>query len=185
MFKILLVLNKQVIWLAFAVISELVIFLCNLKHLRSLSFIIGGVSLLPLIMVLIPGLGIKVNGAQIWLGLGLFRLQIAAVAKFGLVLVFSHYLDENRRYLRKFLKGFVIPYAMVGLVCLLVIIQLDFGTTFLCGIVGLSMMYLAGFRLKRLTAFIDFEGNKSDCAYQLWQGMLAFEAGGLDMCWSR
>ncbi|MFI5205766.1 MAG: FtsW/RodA/SpoVE family cell cycle protein, partial [Candidatus Paceibacterales bacterium] len=34
-------------------------------------------------------------------------------------------------------------------------------------------------RLKRITAFLDVEGNKFDSSYQLWQGMLAFAAGGV------
>ena len=34
-------------------------------------------------------------------------------------------------------------------------------------------------RLRRITSFLDVEGNRSDSAYQLWQGILAFGAGGI------
>ena len=34
-------------------------------------------------------------------------------------------------------------------------------------------------RLQRITSFLDVEGNRDDTAYQLWQGILAFGAGGL------
>jgi len=35
-------------------------------------------------------------------------------------------------------------------------------------------------RLKRITSFLDVEGNRTDSAYQLWQGILAFGAGGIE-----
>lgn len=98
-----------------------------------------------------------------------------------------------------------MPSFIIGVVCILILAQPDFGTAFLCGLVGFSMLFLAGarlvfivpslisagmlffvavlfnpVRLKRLTSFLDVEANKLDGTYQLWQGMLAFGAGGVD-----
>jgi len=50
-----------------------------------------------------------------------------------------------------------------------------FGAVFLFSVA----VFFDPIRLKRITAFLDLEGNKSDGAYQLWQGILAFGAGGL------
>ena len=41
------------------------------------------------------------------------------------------------------------------------------------------LVYLDPVRLRRVTAFLDVEANLNDGAYQLWQGILAFGAGGL------
>ena len=117
---------------------------------------------------------------------------------------FHHYLSNNNRYLDQFLRGFAIPCGIIGVFCGLIILEPDFGTTFLCGAVGGILLFLAGMRLKflipaavaaltgfavlvyndpvrmaRITSFLDVEGNRSDSAYQLWQGILAFGAGGL------
>ena len=40
-------------------------------------------------------------------------------------------------------------------------------------------MYHDPVRLQRITSFLDVEGNRSDSSYQLWQGILAFGAGGV------
>lgn len=196
--------NKQLMWLAMAILSGFIMTVINLEKLRKFSKLIGAVTVLLLILVLIPGIGIRVNGAQRWLGIGFMRFQVAEFAKIALVFILAHYLSANQRLIKTFLHGFCIPSIFIGIVCLLIILQPDFGTTFLCGSVGCGILFLGGVRLRyllpslmggvglffiavllnpvrlrRLTSFLDMEGNKSDGAYQLWQGILAFAAGGL------
>ena len=87
----------------------------------------------------------------------------------------------------------------------MILLQPDFGTSFLCGAVAATVMFQAGtslrwllpvvgmaivafsilvyfdpVRIRRVTSFLDVEGNANDSAYQLWQGMLAFGVGGVD-----
>lgn len=196
--------NKQLLWLAMATLSGITMFVINLENLRKFSKLIAISTVVLLILVLIPGIGIRVNGAQRWLGMGFIHFQVAEFAKISLVFILAHYLAENQRVIKTFVQGFFIPSVMIGIVCLLIILQPDFGTTFLCGCVGCGMLFLGGarlryllpslmggvglffiaillnpVRLRRLTSFLDIEGNKSDGAYQLWQGILAFAAGGL------
>lgn len=195
--------NKQLIWLLMAIISGIIMALINLEKLRKFSKYIAAGTVILLILVLIPGIGIRVNGAQRWLGVGFMRIQVAEFAKIALVFILAHYLAANQRLIKSFLHGFCIPSIIIGSVCFLIILQPDFGTTFLCGCVGCGILFLSGarlryllpsliggvclffvavllnpVRLRRLTSFLDMEGNKSDGAYQLWQGILAFAAGG-------
>lgn len=196
--------NKQLLWLLIAILSGAIVTLINLEKLRKFSKCIAVGTVILLILVLIPGIGIRVNGAQRWLGMGFMRLQVGEFAKVALVFVLAHYLAANQRLIKSFIHGFCIPGLMIGTVCLLIILQPDFGTAFLCGCVGCGILFLGGarlfyllpsllggttlffvavllnpVRLRRLTSFLDMEGNKSDGAYQLWQGILAFAAGGL------
>jgi cell division protein FtsW len=131
-------------------------------------------------------------------------LQVSEVGKLGLLFMMAHYLAANRRNLDDVLRGFIVPCGMLAVICGLIFIEPDFGTAFLCGAVGGIMLYLAGLRLKfliptaiaaltlfsvavyhdpvrlqRITSFLDVEGNRSDSSYQLWQGILAFGAGGV------
>ncbi len=197
--------NKQLIWLVIAVTMGVITFYMDLEKFRNLSVFIAIGTLMLLVLVLIPGLGIRVNGAQRWLGVGSMRFQVSEFAKLSLVFILAHYLSIQQRYIKQFVRGFLIPSIIIGILCISIILEPDFGTTFLCGCVGFGMLFAAGVRLyyllpslllggglffiavlldpvrlRRLTSFLDIESNKADGAYQLWQGILAFAAGGIN-----
>ncbi|CAI8275189.1 MAG: putative peptidoglycan glycosyltransferase FtsW [Opitutia bacterium UBA7350] len=197
-------LRKQIIWLVIASLAGVFTMFINLDALRPLSYFLAGVAIFALVAVLIPGIGVTVNGAQRWIDFGPMRLQVSEIGKLGLLFALAHYLSNNKRYLDQFVRGFVVPCGIVGIFCSLILLEPDFGTTFLCGAVGGVMLFLAGMRMKflipatvsaltgfailvyndpvrlaRITSFLNVEGNRSDSAYQLWQGILAFGAGGL------
>jgi len=157
------------------------------------------------VMVLIPGIGIKVNGGRRWLGLGGVRLQISEFAKLALVFSLAHYLAVNQSKLHDFWRGFVMPSAWIGLFVLIVLVEPDFGAAFLIGTIGVVLLFLAGARLKfllpcigaavlafvvlvmhnpvrmaRVLSFLDPEANRQGTGYQPWQALLAFAAGGVD-----
>ena len=197
-------LRKQLIWLVVASLSGGFAMIVNLAALRDYAYILAGGAVLLLVLVLIPGIGVTVNGAQRWIDCGPMRLQVSEIGKLGLLFMMAHYLAANRRNLDDPLRGFIVPCGMLAVICGLIIIEPDFGTAFLCGAVGGIMLYLAGLRLKfliptaiaaltffsvavyhdpvrlqRITSFLDVEGNRTDSSYQLWQGILAFGAGGV------
>jgi cell division protein FtsW len=198
-------LRKQLIWLGLATVAGSIAMIVNLEILRGYTYILGIGSALVLLLVLIPGIGVEVNGARRWMDFGFMRLQVSEIGKLGLLFVMAHYLASHRRDLDHPLKGYIYPCALLSVFCGLIILEPDFGTAFLCGAVGGCLLFLAGVRLKfliptalaaltlfsvavyhdpvrlqRITSFLDVEGNRSDSAYQLWQGILAFGAGGLN-----
>lgn len=197
-------LQKQMIWLVIATVCGGFVVMIDLNALRPLVPIIAGFAIFMLVLVLVPGIGVRVNGAQRWIDLGPMRLQASEIGKLGLLFIMAHYLAANRRYFDELLRGYFIPCGILAIFCGLIIVEPDFGTAFLCGAVGGCMLFLAGVRLKfliptalaalalfavaiyndpvrlqRITSFLDVEGNRDDTAYQLWQGILAFGAGGL------
>ncbi len=197
-------LRKQLTWLVIASMAGAIAFGVNLEALREYAYFLGGGSMLLLGLVLIPGIGVEVNGARRWMEFGPMRLQVSEIGKLGLLFLLAHYLAAHRRDLDNILKGYLVPCALLGLFCGLIILEPDFGTAFLCGAVGGMLMFLANVRLKfliptgilalsafsvavyhdpvrlqRITSFLDVEGNRADSAYQLWQGILAFGAGGI------
>ncbi len=200
----LFIFKRQSIWVGIAFIGGLLAYCINLEYLRKGTWWFCGAVLVLLVLVLIPGIGVSVNGARRWLDLGIMRLQVSDLAKLAIVFCLAHYFASQQRDVDTFLKGFLVPCMLIGLSCGLIILQPDFGTAFLCGMVGFGMLFLAGSRLlymlptalggvalfslmvyldpvrmRRITAFMDIEGNKADSAYQLWQGILAFGAGGV------
>jgi cell division protein FtsW len=197
-------LRKQLVWLLIASCAGAFAFLVNLEALRDYAFYLGGLAVLMLVLVLVPGIGVEVNGARRWMRFGSMSLQVSEIGKLGLLFALAHYLAAHRRDLDHILKGYLVPCGILAIFCGLIFIEPDFGTAFLCGAVGGVLMFLAGARLKfliptailavtafsfavyhdpirlrRITSFLDVEGNRGDSAYQLWQGILAFGAGGL------
>ena len=199
-----LLLRKQVIWLFIALLVGGITMVLDLTVLRDHIYVLALGAILFLILVLVPGIGVRINGAQRWIDFGPMLLQVSEIGKLGLLFAMAHYLAANRRNLDDVLRGYLIPCGMLAIFCGLILIEPDFGTAFLCGSVGGLMLYLAGVRLKfliptavgalalfaiavyqdpvrlqRITSFLDVEGNRSDGSYQLWQGILAFGAGGV------
>jgi len=197
-------LERQLIWLALALVCGGVASMVDLEKLRPLIpwLALGAMALL--VAVLIPGVGKLVNGSRRWIDLGPLGFQPSEFAKVPFVLLMAAYLGAQQRNMKTIGLGFLVPMMMVGLFCGLIILEPDFGTCFLYGVVGMGMLYLAGgrmtyivptiiagfsgflflifqdpVRLRRLLSFLDVEGNRQDGAYQVYQGWLAFSDGGL------
>ncbi len=196
---------KQIVWVAVSLLVGGYAAIVNLDWLRNRTILIFGLCLFGLVLTLLPGVGVKVNGAQRWIGLGSLRIQPSEFAKIGMVLLLAKYFSEEQRMIGSLVKGFIVPSMLIGSVCGLIILQPDFGTCFLCGAVGAILMFQAGVglkwlmpvaglavsvfsvlvyfdpvRIRRVTSFLDVEANANDSAYQLWQGMLAFGVGGVE-----
>ncbi|WP_309397787.1 putative lipid II flippase FtsW [Cerasicoccus maritimus] len=196
--------RKQAMWLGIALCAGIFMSIISLDWLGKMSHYIAIAVLGLLALVLVPQIGVEVNGARRWLDLGLMRLQVSDLAKIALIIWLARYYGTRQREVAQFWKGFVFPGFAVGVCFMMIIMEPDFGTAALCGAVGFAMMFLAGARLwflmptalmgvaafsvavyfdpvrmRRITSFLDVEANKADSGYQLWQGILAFGAGGL------
>ena len=198
-------LAKQLIFLALSIGIAWVMARLDLEGMRRYAWIIAGVTLFGLVLVLIPHIGVSVKGSRRWLNLGFTRLQVSEFAKLSLVFALSHYLALNQNKIEDFKRGFLYPCLGIGCFAGLILIEPDLGTAFLCSLVGIILLFLAGgrlkhllplvaagaglcallvvyspYRFKRLMSFLDVEANRSEGAYQLWQAILAFAAGGVD-----
>jgi cell division protein FtsW len=198
--------RRQVMWLGLALVVGFLAARLNLEKLRHHTWWFAAIFVVGLVAVAIPGIGVEVNGSRRWLDFGgPARLQVSEFAKIGMVFALAHFLAQNHQDAHRFWRGFALPLAGVGAVCVLILLEPDFGTAMLVGAVGAAMLMLAGARwlhlipsvlggaavlgvaimlnpnrLARITAFLDVEGNRVDGAYQLWQAILAFGAGGIE-----
>lgn len=197
-------LGRQIRWLVIAMAGCLFFTFVPMERLERAAPVFLGASLLGLFLVLIPGIGVTVNGAQRWIDLGGQRLQPSEFAKFGLIVAVAAWYARYQRLAGTFVVGFLIPATVLGIFVVLIILQPDFGTAGLCGLTAYCVFFLAGcriyylfptailglvgisvlvyldpVRLERITAFLDPEGNRADGAYQLMQSIIALGAGGL------
>jgi cell division protein FtsW len=198
-------LNKQLIGVGAAAVVCFITSRLDLDYLRTYVWWIAGFSVLCLILVLIPGIGVWRGGARRWLGHAPFLFQVSEFAKLSFVFCLAHYLAQNQTRIGELKRGFLFPLGIIGVFAVLVQREPDFGTAALMVAVGLVMLFLAGAkwryilpavvgvvglfavavihnpnRLRRFLAFLDVEGNKGAGTYQLYQALAAFAAGGVD-----
>ena len=197
--------QKQLLWILISILFGLIFFKLDLEKIRPLIPYFGLFSLILLVLVLIPGIGQKVNGAQRWISFGFINLQVSEIAKLGLLLTLSDYLSVFRLKIDSFYNGFLLPNIILFLFAGLIFLEPDYGTAFLCGLVGYILFFVSGVnikfllissisalglfilailnnqeRLSRIISFLDVESHKLDSGYQLWQGIIAFGVGGIN-----
>jgi len=198
------ILLQQIKFMCVAVAALLAAAFVNLQTLKKLAIPIAVVSLLVLAAVLIPSIGKEVNGSRRWLDFGIASVQPSDFAKISLVILLSAYLHENQRKIDGFIDGIFKPFVIIGAFCSLIILEPDFGTTALCGAVGVALMFLSGCNKKillgffaaavsavsvavyfdpvrraRVLSFMDIENTKLEGSYQLYQAILGFGVGGV------
>lgn len=196
-------LEKQVIGVVVAGFLCFVVSRINLDYARRASNWVALIAVIMLVLVLIPHLGVTVKGSRRWLGYGSARLQVSEFAKLAMVFCLAHYLALNQTRIGDFRRGYLYPLCIIGVFAGLIVLEPDFGTAALALSVGLILLFLAGAkwrytlptiglsvlafavlvahnpnRLRRITAFMDVEGNKQAGTYQLYQSLEAFAAGG-------
>lgn len=155
------------------------------------------VGLFLLLLVAIPGIGTKVQGARRWLILPFFNLQPAELMKLVQVIYLSSWLKEKRVTLPQFLT-------YLGVVGGLIMLEPDMGTTIVVTLLATALYFLAGYpfqnllllggglitaavvaimaapyRLARVTTFFNPEGDPLGTSYHIRQVILALGSGGM------
>ena len=166
-------------------------------------------SIILLLMVVIPKIGVEAGGARRWINLGV-RFQPSELAKIGLIIFYASYLSDHKDELRDFKKGFIKPY-LVPIVLILILVQDHLSATIIIVLVVGIMMLMAGvrpmyfatvgsatavagvaglyamakftskgaFRIARITSFLNPWADKQGDGWQVIQSLYAIGSGGL------
>lgn len=160
------------------------------------------VSIVLLILVLIPGLGVKVNGSMRWLSIAGFRIQVSEVVKFASVIYMASYVTRHQDDVLNSRYGLLKPLLQFSLVCFLLLLEPDFGSAVVILSLVMGMMYLSGARLyqflllvavvillgglliyfspyrwARVTGFINPWADAQNTGFQLVQALISFGRG--------
>ena len=162
------------------------------------------VAFVLLVLVLMPGLGVKVNGARRWLGAGPLQFQPSEIMKLALVLHTAAVLAARPKIARS-LRLVIAPVLAVGACAVLLIAaQPDLGTILVISFTIAAMLVAAGlplrqlgliaaagaglvllfaifepYRRARLTAFLNPWSDAAGTGFQAVQGQIAIGSGGL------
>lgn len=106
------------------------------------------ISVLILLLVLIPGLGLSSNGATRWIYLKFIQFQPSELTKIGLIVFYAGYLADHKSELKSFWKGFVKPLIYIlPPIAILYFVQNHLSASVVIGAVTCVMMIMAGCRL--------------------------------------
>ena len=113
---------------------------------HKLAWPVMGLSLLLLVVVLFMP---EYNGCKRWIVLpGLGTLQPSEIAKFAVVLVFSHIISLNHDRMQGFAAG-VLPFGIIlGLVAVLMLLEPHLSGTLLILSIGAVLMFVGGTGLR-------------------------------------
>ena len=157
-----------------------------------------------LILVIIPGIGVYINGSRRWLSLGGLSFQPSELAKFAIVLYMATVLSYAGPRVKSLWKGLVPVLIVPGVTFLLILEQPNLSTAGSIMIVSLILIIMAGakwrhillmvcggftvgayyawsepYRRRRLLSFRDPFAMMHDEGYQLSQSLIAFGSGGV------
>lgn len=193
--------KRQLLFAVLGIFVFLFAMKLSLKYIKAFVLPLLGFCFLLMVLVLVPGIGVKVGEAQRWIKTPFFTFQPSELARFSLVAYLA--LSSLRRD-KDTLGGFLRPFGVVGGMTLLILLEPDFsGALFTAGLclllmfcygwkfshIGMSLLALMSiatlmalsetYILKRFSEFWYFLRDPSRASYQLQQAFIALARGGI------
>ena len=204
---------RHIIFLMMAVaFTFVVVKFCTPRFWYDFSYIFYGISIVLLLLVLTP-LGTDLNsGARRWIDLKVITLQPSELAKLALVLSLARFMTTHEKevmtphkFAGDFKYGVLLPGLMIAGVGGLVALEKHISALAIIGMLGISLMFLGGTRIKWLASlagvlafaacmliiFFPYafarvdtwlnieEADPLGSAWQTLQGLMAIGSGGL------
>lgn len=197
---------KQLQFAILGVIAMLIISKIDYRVYKKFSYLFFIISLILLAAVLIPNVGVEVNGATRWLGFGeTFRFQPSEIVKISLVFAISTYIATNYKKTNS-IKGYIIPLLILAVVVIIMFLQNHMSGTLVMMVAALSIIFASGikiklryiipliiiavvalgifilaepFRINRILSFANPEQDIKDGNWQAAQSLYAIGSGGL------
>ena len=175
----------------------------DIKFIQKNSPLFLAITFIMLVLVLIPGIGMKINGARRWLGVGSISFQPSEVAKYAIIFFTAHSLSLRREPLKQFWKD-LFPYLFViGVFAGMVLLEDHLSGATVIAFTGCLIVYLAGartshfvclaisgvaliaiaimiepYRAARFTTFMDPFADPLGAGFQIVQSLYAIGSGG-------
>ncbi len=139
--------QSQMMYLALGLITCGTLALVDYRRWKTwVAWVAYGVAVLLLVLVFLPGIGVKHNGAHRWVQFGGLQLQSSEIAKLALILALAAFIDRHQRKIGTFKHGILYCGLIIGPVLGLILVEIDVGTTLTLGAVSAVMLLVAGVR---------------------------------------
>lgn len=187
---------RQLQWFGVGIAAFLVGWLVPNKIWSKISPLMYFGSIVLMLLVFVPTLGVEINGARRWFVISGISIQPVEFFKVALILYFSQWLSRHQRLL-PFLFSVLIP-------SIILLIQPDFGSLLVVLFIAAALFFIAGgslrkiapvaiaavvalsllvvtspYRLRRVQTFLNPESDPLGASFQIRQITLALGSGGL------
>jgi cell division protein FtsW len=197
-------LSRQLIGVLAGLVALVVGLRLDYRWYRRLTYPILAVCVALLVLVLIPGIGVKVGFARRWLDIAGVRFQPAELAKIVAVFYLAYSVSKKQDKMRSFTLAFIPHLAVIGSMVLLLLGQPDFGSAAILMVTMGMMMFLGGarisylvafliagvvaavdaivgseYRMERIAVFLNPEEHAMDGGWQITESLTAMGSGGI------
>ncbi len=137
---------RQALWACGGAVAMFALLLVDYRKLERYAYVIYiGVVLL---LVLVPLAGYLSGGSRRWIHLGFFALQPSELAKLALIIVLARFFHRDSPSESYGLKQILLPAALCAVPAVLTLAQPDLGSAAVMGFVFVSVLLIAGLRLR-------------------------------------
>jgi cell division protein FtsW len=197
-------LKKQAVFSLLGIMALVLFSHIPFRIYRFLAYPILIIAIAMLAAVQVSGLGLSAGGSLRWLRIGPVTFQPVEVARLALIVYMAYSLNKKQDSLRIFSIGFIPHVIWLVLFAVLLLLQPDFGSVVIFGVLVWMMMFVAGvpvrylltalilmlplayylmidatYRIKRLISFLDPWQYPAAEGYQVIHSLMAFGTGGL------
>jgi cell division protein FtsW len=125
-------------------VAALLAFQVSMKTWERLAVPMFLLALLLLVMVLVPGVGLVVNGARRWLPLGVMNFQPSELAKFAVLVYAADYMVRRMDVKERFFRAVLPMAAAVFVVGVLLLAEPDMGAFLVIVVISMGILFLGG-----------------------------------------
>jgi len=197
-------LKKQAV---FALIGFLALLICRYfpyRIFRSLTYPMVVLALGLLLAIQLSAWGVSAGGSARWLRFNEISFQPSEFARFSLIIFLGYSMSKKGDRLKDLYVGFLPHILVLGAFMTLIILQPDFGSVVILGVITWFMLFVGGarifhllaslmvlvpflyfymihaeYRLKRIMSFLDPWQYPTEEGYQIIHSLMAFGSGGI------
>jgi len=195
-------LTRHVVFLMLGISLGVVVTRIELDWFERNAFVLLLLAIILLLLVFVPGLGLRMNGARRWIRLGLLGFQSVEAVKLMFIVYLASYLVRHREAVQARLSSVIKPLGVAVILVALLLAQPDFGSAALIIATTVGMVWLGGarmrnlfylavplmpaiawaamtsdYRVRRLTSFLNPWEHPFDQGFQLTQALIAIGRG--------
>ena len=197
-------LRRQVGGAVLGLVALVVVSRIDYRRWRKLAYPLLALSYAAVWAVFLPKIGIERNGSARWINLGVVEVQPVELLKVTLIVWMAYSIAKKREDMGRFVEGY-LPHVAFFLFCAIpLMMQPDFGSTVILGVMVGAMMLMGGvglkpllvlgamaipvsiwaftlktYRVGRFEAWLDPWSSGSREAEQLRNSLVAIAEGGL------
>ena len=193
---------RHAAYLAVGLLLGLLAFLVPMRAWQKYAVHLLAFGALLLVLVLIPGIGLEVNGSRRWISLFVVNFQPSELMKFFVVIYAAGYVVRKANCLDSFREGFLPMLLIMSVVGTLLLLEPDFGAFVVVTVLIMVILFLGGmslklyaglicflliglgllildepYRMDRIIAFMDPWADPGGKGYQLSHALIAFGRG--------